>query len=95
MSFDGSAYTYEFDAYEDSEEEDGEEKDAGEDEDEEVDDDDGDDKEVAAEHKSEAEKAVGDMSSLADMLGISLDEAADLLEEARGDLERATDRHFG
>ena len=33
MSFDGSAYTYEFDAYEDSEEEDGEEKDAGEDED--------------------------------------------------------------
>ena len=111
MSSDGSAYDFEFDAYEDTDEEEGEEKEEAENEQEGQDDE---KEEDVAERRAAAEAASGGggdgggggvrldvtdggaaWTTLADMLGISLGEAADLLEEAGGDLEKAMNKHFG
>ena len=75
-----SSASYEFDAYVDSEEEDGRSA-----------------AEAAFGEGKEGGGGVGEsaMRRLADMLGISLGEAADVLMEAGGDLEKAVDRHFG
>ena len=49
--------------------------------------------EAAFRDRKEGDSGVGE--HLADMLGISLGEAADLLLEVGGDLEKAVDRRFG